>query len=301
MERGLMPIVRALPQWLSLYGVAIEIPPEWQDLTDYCVVPEGAGKRRLLWDEHSLDAAAALSWLEEKRALLLGLDVSEADVSPVQALYHPHWPTHGFSARLGEADAQVDLCQFALVRPHSTLTLGTRGPPDLTAQLPSLLASIAPWGIGNRLPPQRFPIFDASFAWPGALGLPMNFRFDAPDLSATLRARWAAGRTHHEEPDWQSCFALDPDVTVELLQRDLKAVQGGQLATPFAVSHHKLIWQEARWFAIARGSGHEQRLSCCEAQAQLGARHLKLQFRTDQAGDMLPTWDRLLASVVVEI
>jgi hypothetical protein len=296
-----MSIVHTLPHWASLNGVVLEVPPEWTDATEYCFVPEGEGKRRLVWDEVAFDEAGALAWLEEKRALMLSLKFAEEDISPVMRLYHPQCPTYGFSTRVGEGAEQVDLALFALVRPHNTLTLSTRGGPDLTAQLPELLASVAPWSSGHRLPEFRHSVLDVSFAWQGPLQGPARFRFEGPDWDASMSATWLSSRLRNEEPDWAALFTVETGATIELLQRDLRAIQGGQMATPFVAAHQKLIWQEARWFALARGASSEQRLVFCEAQAQLGARHLNLQFQSSRPAEHLPIWDRVLATVVIEI
>jgi hypothetical protein len=296
-----MPIVRFSPHWVSLYGVVLELPPEWTNATDYCFVPEGEGKRRFIWDELLFDETAALSWLEEKRALMVSLKIPAEDISPVTRLYHPHCPTYGFLTRMGEGADQVDLGLFAVVRPHNTLTLSTRGSPHLSARLPDLLASTAPWYVGHRLPELRHHVFDTSFAWQGPLAEPGRFRFEAPDWDATLQAAWLDGRVRNEEPDWQALFTLEPGATIEVTQRDLRVVQGGQLQVPFAASHQKLIWQEARWFALARGEKGERRFVFCEAQAQMGARHLNLQFRSSLPAEHLLLWNRIIETVVVEI
>jgi hypothetical protein len=295
-----MPFPRPFAHWVSLSGVALELPPEWLDVTEYTFLPSGPGKPRLCWSEELLDAAGALAVLEAKRAQLSSLGLPEEDVSVVQAFSHPQWPTYGFTARLGHGEDQIDLCLFILVRPQSALMLSTRGPAALTAVLPALIASVAPWGVGYRLPEQRYAVFDVSFAWAGPLRRPAHYRFESPAWNAHLLALWAEGRAANHEPSWQELFTVEPGAVVQLVKRDLRVLQGGQLPTPFGSPPLKLIWEVAYWSATALGPTEQKQLVFCEAQAQLAGRTVKLQFRTSAPDEHLWVWNRMLDSVAVE-
>jgi hypothetical protein len=296
-----MPIVRPFPHWVSLGGVALQVPAEWSDTTEYCFAIDGDRKRRLVWGEEPWDEAGAVASLQERHTTLLGIAEAPQDVSPVVVLPHDQLRIWGFSVRFGDEVQQVNLCAFAAVHPQGALTLQSRTTPADTALLPGALASLAPWGIGQRLPHGRYGVLGSSFAWPTPLSVPTRFVFLADDGSAQVRAMWGRDKPDFTEPDWGTAFAIEVGNAVRLVSRDVRPVQGGQRPAPFMAAHSKLILHDLRWVAHSHGPAPAQVLNVFQAFAQHGAGYLTLELRSELPHlEAVAIWSHVLESLTLE-
>ena len=179
---------------VSLYGVSLCLPADWEDWTDYLFEFKGTPLQSLLFGVGALPDEHIQPWLEYKRKLLLGLD-GVALASAVERYAHPSARVYGFQTKFDEAtssSAYVDL--IVLARAENPLRITCRAQAGYKPDLEAIITSIEPKAPSGPLGPNRYRVHDASFASPFEVTTPQLFSFSTPDESkegeCRLVARW---------------------------------------------------------------------------------------------------------------
>jgi hypothetical protein len=281
----------------SMYGLHIDLPAGWLDLTEYLFEAPNSLVTKLVFSREELLPQDVDAWLEEIR---IGVGALGMEATPIRDYANPLLKLRGFDAivdagneRAGTNFIVVSFATYAVVIQPQWLDGGEPFVLDLlrSLRLRADAAPVAPLG------PELFCyavyglLFDSSLHF----GQPASFAFQSADERGRM---WCTARprgTAFEAPPWTSRFSLDPD-TVLATPSD----GAGRIVSPRSLPPELTgpAFEEKHWVITAtEPSGVSRQLTWCEAWTEVNAEPFRLWFAHEGDGaEAIATWSSVLTS-----
>jgi hypothetical protein len=279
-----------------LYGLSIDLPPGWRDLTEYCFEAPDSLLTKLVFAWQALSPEQVEPWLQEIRDKIADLDLS---AGPIVDYANPTLRIRGFDA-VRDANGERDGTSFIVVSfPEHAVVIQPKWRDGGEPLVKDLVRSLRPRSAGAPLAP-----LDPTKRCYTALGLlfdtsigfaePYAFAFESADGRGRL---WCSGRPREpafEEPIWTARFdiGLEPSLTPNV-------IRSGRVVSQHVVAPELSgpIFEQASWTTTAVVDAKNRALAWAEARTELDGQPFRiwLAYEGDEQ-EALAVWMSLLTS-----
>lgn len=280
----------------SMYGISVDLPAGWVDITEYAFEATGSPISKLLFTREELRPEEVDPWLEELREKVGALNLR---AQPLVTYDHPSLRIRGFDAvseaggeRAGTSFIVISFPDHAIVvQPHwldgaePLLRDLVRSFRTRSQQAPVAPLDPSKWG---------YAVYDLRFDSAIPFEQPWSFAFESADgrgrLWGTARPREAA----FEPPLWNLRFEVDPSATMSESGHARRYVTSPHVLPPEATG---AIFEEQRWVVTVSQPETSPQLTWAEARTLVNARPFRLWFAHEGDGEEATAlWQALLLS-----
>ncbi len=281
----------------SMYGISIDLPAGWVDITEYGFEAPSSPIPKLLFTRESLAGSEVDAWLEELREKVGALELR---AQPVVTFDNPSLWIRGFDALLDKGGERAGTSFIVVSLPTHAIIVQPHWVDGAQPLVRNLVKSFRLRSPNARLASSSpslfcYAVYELLFDSSIPFEQPWSFAFESEDGRCRL---WCSGRPREpafQAPHFRSLFDIDARASVSEPVHSESFIVSPHVLAPDATGP---LFEEQRWVTTVSGiDGTHQQLAWAEARTNVNARPFRFWFAAQgDSQTATTTWSALLNS-----